>query len=179
MRARRADRRDRRLHVRLADAVGSPRPGAPASGPGGRYAAPGPWHDQERQGPGGVSHSRAKTLLGAQVVRVKALERKLGRVIPWLFPYFTDEPHVSRRLVGMQRVDFRKAWLTACRKAGVPGRLRHDFRRTAARNLIRAGVPERVAMTVTGHLTRSVFDRYNIVSDGDLREATRKIADRQ
>jgi integrase len=117
-----------------------------------------------------------KTLLGAPVARVKALERKLERVIPWLFPYFDNEPHVSRRLVGTQRADFRKAWLTACRKAGVPGRLRHDFRRTAARNLIRAGVPERVAMTVTGHLTRSVFDRYNIVSSTDLQEATRRIS---
>jgi integrase len=76
---------------------------------------------------------------------------------------------------GKQMLSFYKTWKEACKEAGLSGRLSHDFRRTAVRNLVRAGVPERVAMMVTSHATRDVFERYNIVSPGDLEEAARRI----
>jgi integrase len=76
---------------------------------------------------------------------------------------------------GVTRRVWKKAWPEACRCAGVPGRRLHDCRRTAARNLVRAGVPERVAMMLLGHSTRSIFERYNIVSERDLLEAGQRL----
>jgi integrase len=70
----------------------------------------------------------------------------------------------------------RKAWDAACRAAGCPGRLLHDCRRTAVRNLERAGVSRSVAMQLTGHKTESVYRRYAIVSNADLTDAARRLA---
>lgn len=71
--------------------------------------------------------------------------------------------------------DFRKAWLDACEKSDLKGRLVHDLRRSAVRSLIRAGVQELVACRISGHRTRSVFDRYNITNEYDLVDAGRKL----
>jgi integrase len=89
--------------------------------------------------------------------------------------------------------DIRKAWATACLAAGiqpetkmragrevvVPGRKVHDFRRTAARDMIRSGTPETVVMAVTGHTTRAMLDRYNITSERDTREAMEALSARR
>ena len=106
-----------------------------------------------------------RAILERRLEFTRRCERAQGRIIPWVF-HRKGQP-----VKGMT-----KSWRTACKKAGVPGRLPHDFRRTAVRNLERASVSRSAAMKMTVHKTESVYRRYAIVSEGDLREAGLKLA---
>ena len=111
-----------------------------------------------------------RTLLEERRRITTAAERAHGRIIRWVFFRLVAEGRGGQEHPKPIRT-FNKGWKAACLAAGCPGRIPHDLRRTAVRNMVRRGVPERVATTLTGHKTRSVFERYNIVSDGDLRTA--------
>ena len=95
-----------------------------------------------------------------------SVERARGSIVPWVF-------HRGGRPIR----SFDQAWRSACRRAGVPDRLFHDLRRTAVRAFERASVPRSVAMKLTGHRTESIYQRYAIVSEADLREGLRRLAE--
>lgn len=144
-----------------------------------------------RLDPGETKNEEGRTLyMNKELMEeMKALHRQRQVGCPFVFHRY-GEPIKG----------FRKAWASACIKVGlcevlkdeegnpvvikgkkgeekvvrIPTKIFHDFRRTAIRDMVRSGVSERVAMKISGHKTRNVFDRYNIVSDQDLKEAARK-----
>jgi integrase len=97
---------------------------------------------------------------------VSRWEREHARLCPSVF-HWKGRP--------LQKLS--RSWKTACAAAGLHGRLVHDFRRTAVRNLIRAGVQQAIAMKITGHKTDSIFRRYLIVNEELLAHATGAVAD--
>lgn len=111
-----------------------------------------------------------------------------GRVIP----IFGEMIEVFRRQVEMTRSEypdcrwlfhhegkqiqtFQSVWIRAAKQAGCEGMLFHDLRRTAIRNLVRAGVSRKVAMAISGHKTEAVFERYDITDEADLSDAAKKL----
>ena len=107
-----------------------------------------------------------------RTVRLLALQGELAALIErrWRARRAgrTLAQHVFHR-AGQQLKNFRKPWLRACHQAGLGDRMFHSLRRSAARNMSLQGVPEKVIMSIMGHKTRVMFDRYNIVSEADQR----------
>jgi len=105
-----------------------------------------------------------REVLERRLEQTRMFERKTDQIIPWLF-------HKNGKRIG----SFRKAWSTACKKAGLAGRIPHDFRRTAVRNLERAGVPRPAAMAMVGQRTESIYRRYAIADERILKESAAKL----
>jgi integrase len=125
--------------------------------------------------------------LAARTIRLNAGETKSGdgRVIKMTDDVYVlltacvsgkkAADYVFSRANGKRVKDFRDSWTNLCTKAGVPELLFHDLRRSAVRNMERAGVPRSWATKISGHKTESVYRRYAIVSEADLADATRRI----
>jgi integrase len=161
------------------------------------------WADVDRNV--GVIVARAEHVKNGRPHKI-VLEDELAEIIErrWAVREYKtpNGPGLSQyvfHLDGQSIGDFRKAWASACKAAGLvkpkldrnghpvtvmvdgtketvmaPSRLFHDFRRSGVRNMVRAGVREGVAMAISGHRTRAIFDRYNITSDDDLRQAVKQ-----
>ena len=114
-----------------------------------------------------------RALLEAQHVAAENVKQQ-GHLTPWVFFRMVANGRGGVKSPKPIRA-FSKTWKLACIAAGCPGRIPHDFRRTAVRNMVRRGIPERVAMQLAGHKTRSVFDRYHIVAASDLTEAAARL----
>lgn len=99
-----------------------------------------------------------RELLLRQLEKINELERETNRIIPWLVHHN-----------GKPIKDFRKAWALACGRARVIGKVPHDFRRTAIRNLERAGISRSASMAMVGHHTESIYQRYKVADETMLK----------
>jgi integrase len=126
--------------------------------------------------------------LNGHVIRLRAENSKngQGRTLPLVGELLAiieraearrllHSPFVFHRDSGRPVALFRKSWATACTKAGLGKVHVHDLRRCTARNLLRSGISEPVAMRLTGHKTPSIFRRYAITTESDLAEAAQKL----
>jgi len=129
-------------------------------------------HKQIRLNAGETKNDEGRVLpiygeMGPLIARALATRRQEAKrskefPSPWLF-------HDER---GLPILSFYKAWSAACARANVPGQLFHDLRRSAVRNMERAGIPRSVAMKIiSGHKTEAVYRRYAIVSEQDIADA--------
>jgi integrase len=107
----------------------------------------------------------------AQQVKHAAL-KKAQQITPLIFFRMVAKGRAARRSRGVKSLHGHGRWLGA---AGLPGRLLHDLRRSAVRNIDRSGISPTVGMQMVGHRTESIYNRYNLRSDGDLREAARRL----
>lgn len=106
-----------------------------------------------------------REVLTRQLEKTADLEQKTSRIIPWLF-------HRD----GKPTKDFWKAWTAACQRAGVVGKVPDDFRRTAVRNLERAGVSRSAAMMMVGHRSESIYRGIALTDAVVLNESAAKLA---
>ena len=107
--------------------------------------------------------ARSLPIFGEMEPWLKSQLEKWAGDCPWVFSQ-------GGKPIG----DHLKGWREACERAGVPGLLFHDLRRSAVRNMKRAGNSERTVMEISGHKTRAIFDRYDIVTDADIAHAARR-----
>jgi len=105
-----------------------------------------------------------RTVLEHQRERTETFQRTSGQIHPAVF-----------HRAGQPIKSFRRAWLSACRRAALAGRIPHDFRRTAVRKLERAGVPRSTAMRMVGHKTETIYRRYAIADEAMLKEGGVKL----
>jgi integrase len=113
-----------------------------------------------------------RALLERRRAESERIARETARIVPWVFVDAKGSPVFSGK---RPKKSLRRAWRAPCARAGVPGRLLHDFRRTAVRNLERAAVGRKVAMDLVGMKTDSIYRRYEIVTEADLAEGMRRL----
>ena len=133
---------------------------------------------EELRIPGEICKNRRPRVipLGPELAEIIARRKKARRLVAIDGVTTLAEP-IFHRGDGLPLGEFKKSWVTATKKAECSGRLFHDLRRTGARRLLAAGIPQVVARELTGHRTSAMFDRYAIVSSTDVLAAQKKVAE--